>query len=391
MTAMSVVIDADQHLFEHRDTWRTFIDPAHREDALAIEDDDLGWSWLTWRGQRLYLAESQTPTDAKKIGDARTRQQAGLPPEDGERFDDAVPPEYRDATARLDALDRWGIDEAVLFPNFGLLFEQMLSDDLPALTANLRAANRYQAEAQQAGKGRLHPVGHLTLRDAAWAEEEIANLARAGIRLAMIGPAPVDGKPLSHPSLDRLWSAFVDHGVAPVFHVSGFEPPLHPAWYSSDSEAVDSVIGSVFLYVAPAVAIADMTINGVFERHPDLRLGVVELSANWVPMFLLNLDGASDFYALRHGSPLVDLPLRPSEYVRRNVRVSVLAYERPAHLVERISDEMFMYGSDWPHAEGIADPLGDYTRQVERLDYERRGRLLGDNVAWLMRQSLLPG
>jgi predicted TIM-barrel fold metal-dependent hydrolase len=262
----------------------------------------------------------------------------------------------------------------------------MLGVDLPALTANMRAANRWQAAARHAGKGRLNPVGHMTLRDAEWAEDEIANLAGAGIRLAMIGPAPVNGKPLSDPSLDRIWSAFVHHGVSPVFHVSGFEPPLHPAWYSTDKEPVDSVMGSVFLWVAPAVAVADMTINGVFERHPELRLGIVELSANWVPMFLLNLDGASDFYSLRHGGPLVDLPLRPSEYVKRNVRVSVLAYERPAHLVERVSDEMFMYGSDWPHAEGIADPLGDYTRQVEQLDDERRGRLLGDNVAWLLHQ-----
>ncbi|MCU1462558.1 MAG: hypothetical protein JWO37_2633 [Acidimicrobiales bacterium] len=384
MTGMSALIDADQHLFERRDTWREFIDPAQREDALAIEDDELGWSWLTWRGRRLYLAESQTPADARRIGATRVRVDAGLPPEDGERFDEAVPPEYHDPAARVAALDRWGLDEAVLFPNFGLLWETMLGVDLPALTANMRAANRWQAAARHDGGGRLNPVGHLTLRDAEWAEEEIANLAGAGIRLAMIGPAPVNGKPLSDPSLDRIWSAFVHHGVSPVFHVSGFEPPLHPAWYSTDKEPVDSVMGSVFLWVAPAVAVADMTINGVFERHPELRLGIVELSANWVPMFLLNLDGASDFYALRHGGPLMDLPLRPSEYVKRNVRVSVLAYERPAHLVERVSDEMFMYGSDWPHAEGIADPLGDYTRQVERLDDERRGRLLGDNVAWLL-------
>src|SRR5207302_8637881 len=57
--SMSVLIDADQHLFERRDTWREHIDPAQRDDALAIDDDELGWSWLTWRGQRLYLAENQ--------------------------------------------------------------------------------------------------------------------------------------------------------------------------------------------------------------------------------------------------------------------------------------------------------------------------------------------
>ena len=51
-----------------------------------------------------------------------------------------------------------------------------------------------------------------------------------GVRLAMIAPAPVDGKPLSHPDFDPVWAACSDEGVAPVFHVSGFESPLHPAW-----------------------------------------------------------------------------------------------------------------------------------------------------------------
>ena len=113
----------------------------------------------------------------------------------------------------------------------------------------------------------------------------------------MVAPAPVDGKPLSDPDFDPVWAAFSDEGVAPVFHVSEFESPLHPAWRTGEQEDGEQLFDSIFLYMAPAVALANLILNGVLERFPRLRIGVVELTASWVPHFLLHIDGASDFYA----------------------------------------------------------------------------------------------
>ncbi len=59
MTTDATVIDCDQHLYETRDLWRDHIDPVHRHLALAIEDDELGYPWVTWRGRRLQLADVQ--------------------------------------------------------------------------------------------------------------------------------------------------------------------------------------------------------------------------------------------------------------------------------------------------------------------------------------------
>src|SRR2546421_294335 len=157
MRAMTLILDCDSHLFESRTTWRDHIDPGMRDAALAIEDDELGWPWLTWRGQRLYPVESQVPGDAAIIGRERTR--------------------------RAD------------------------------------------------GNGRLLGVGHVTLADLDWLDDELDALAGAGIKLAMTAPAPVDGKRLSHPDLDRAWASFCDHDIAPVFHVGGFPSPFDPAWY----------------------------------------------------------------------------------------------------------------------------------------------------------------
>src|SRR2546423_4896248 len=111
-----MIIDGDQHIHEPRTMWREYADPSFRDDALAIEDDELGYAWLTWRGKRLYLAEVQHPAKAKEIGDARTRLQRGEPPEAS--YDELLEPAYTSAKARVDRLDEWGIDAAVLLPNF---------------------------------------------------------------------------------------------------------------------------------------------------------------------------------------------------------------------------------------------------------------------------------
>ena len=251
-----------------------------------------------------------------------------------------------------------GLAGAVVFPNFGLLWERPLSGDLTALKANMRAWNRWCATVTAEGGGRLWPVAHLTLRDPAWLDEELVALDRAGVRLAMIAPALVDGRPLSHPDHDGIWSSFIEHGVTPVFHVADQARLFDDGWFTDPSDQFVSVLDSVFLWAPPAVAVADLVVNGVLDRFPDLRVGVIELGAVWVPMFLMMLDGAWDFTSRLNGRTLADLSLRPSEYVARQVRVAAFHYEQPARLAR--SGDLFMACSDFPHSEGTADPLGGY-------------------------------
>jgi len=375
-------IDVDQHLFESRTTWSEHIELAHRSDALSISDDEAGWPWLTWRGTRLTPIEVPIPERSTLIGQDRLRRLRG------ERapasFEELVPDSYRCAGARLESLDRFGLDAAVMFPNYGLLWEQRLASDRVAQRANARAYNRFVADECGEGDGRLFGVAHVLLHDPAWAVEEIARVRAQGVRLAMIAPAPVDGKPLSHADFDPVWAAFSDHGVAPVFHVSEFESPLHPAWREGEHEDGEQLFDSIFLYLAPAVALANLILHGVLERFPRLRIGVVELTASWVPSFLLHIDGASDFYTQRHGEPFHELADRPSDYFLRQVRVAALPYEMPNRLVPKVGDDMFMIGSDWPHAEGVADPLAAAERAVAGLADPARANILGANAAWLL-------
>ena len=378
---MPSAVDSDQHLYESRTMWCDHIDPDRREDALRIVDDELGYPWLTWRDRKLQPADVQRPGETSALGTLHERIRSGRPPET--RYDDELPRDYWDAAARADRLAAMGVDEAVVFPNFGLLWERTLDAELTALTANMTAWNRWCASVATDGRGKVHPVAHVTLRDEQWLLAELARLQRDGVRLAMVAPAVVDGRPLSHRDHDAMWRAFVEHGVRPVFHVADQRRPFADAWYTDPADAFVSTLDSVFLWTAAALACTDLILNGTLERHPDLRIGIVELSAVWVPMFLMMLDGGSDFTARLNGRPLAPLPMRPSEYFRRQVRVSSFSYELPSRLIRQTGD-LYMCCSDYPHSEGTATPLADYAGSAIPLGPDDAPGLFRDNVSMLL-------
>jgi predicted TIM-barrel fold metal-dependent hydrolase len=376
---MTAVIDCDQHLYEARTMWRDHIDPAHASDALAIEDDELGYAWLTWRGRRLELADVQRPGQNEAIGAHRNAYRAGLPV--SYSFDEALPDDYWEPVARAKKIAEMGLDQAVLFPNFGLLWERALSGDLPALTANMGAWNRWCTVVADEGGGTLHPVAHLTLRDPQWLEQQLAMLSGGGVRMAMIGASPVDGRPLSHQDHDRIWSAFVEHGITPAFHVGEQQRAAADGWYGERPDNFVSPLDSVLLSVPPTVALTDLIVNGTLARHPDLRIGVIELGAIWVPTYLMMLEGGWEFTNRLNGRPPVELDLRPSEYFRRQVRVAAFSYEMPQRLMASVGD-LFMACSDYPHAEGTAQPLADYAGQD--LEPSASPGLFTGNAAFLL-------
>jgi hypothetical protein len=380
------IIDSDQHLYEPRTLWLDHIDPPLRDEALRIDDDAVGTPHVRWRGQDLGMAEVQIPGRSAEIGEHHRRARAGLPPL--ERYDEALPRDYWEPAARLAKLADLGVDEAVLFPNYGLLWERALHASLPALLANMTAWNRWCAMVAQEGRGRLHPVAHLTLRDLPWLERQLDELARAGVRLGMIAPALVDGRPLSHPAHDRAWAAFCDHGITPVFHVASQPRVFSDAWYPDDQRPFVPALDAVFIYVPAALACTDLILNGTLERFPDLRLGIVELASIWVPLFLMMLDGGTAFTRQINGFEPISLPLQPSDYFRRQVRVSSFSYESPPRLAEQLGTDLFMCCSDYPHSEGTSTPITDYAATGLDARAGAAPPFFSDNVSFLLRKPV---
>ena len=373
------VIDADSHLYETRTLWRDHTEAGRRDQALSIIDDDLGYPWLLLGDQRIEVLGIHRPGDTSQSGAFRDRLRRGVVADT--RYDD-MPRDYWEPTARLATLDALGIDESILLPNCGIMWERALTSDLAATTLNMTAWNRWAVEVAEHGRGRLHPVGHLTLRDPDWFEDEVKRLASGGVRLAMIAPALVDGRRLSHPDHERMWASLADHGVGVVFHIAQYEPPLDDAWNEGDPDWSNPFLSSVFMWTAPALALADLTGRGVLARHPDLRIGIIELMSAWVPLFLLQLDGAFKFYETFNGQPLTTMELTPADYVRRQVRIASFPFEHPERLAA-MTGEIFMFGSDYPHPEGLADPVAEFTRVTGTRPSDAPA-FYRNNAAWLL-------
>ena len=139
---------------------------------------------------------------------------------------------------------------------------------------------------------------------------------------------------------------------------------------------------TIFLWTAAALALTDLILNGVLERHPDLRFGIMELSAIWVPLHLQMMDGGHRF-AARFNGESTPLSMAPSDYFRRQVRVAAFSFERADVLTRRAGD-LFMACSDYPHTEGTLTPLEDY--RAANTTPEERPAFFSDNVGYLLRE-----
>ena len=230
------IIDSDQHLYESRTLWLEHIDPALRDEALRIEDDATGTPRLRWRGQR---ARHRRGAGARAHG----RGRRAAPPRP--RRPAAARALRRGAAARLlgaggarsPSSPTLGVDEAVLFPNYGLLWERTLHASLPALLANMAAWNRWCATVAQEGRGAA-ASGRAPARCAiptGWRRSSPRWPRRRapGDDRAVAGRRPAAVASRRTTACGRRSA---HHGITPVFHVADQPRPFADAWYTDERE-----------------------------------------------------------------------------------------------------------------------------------------------------------
>jgi predicted TIM-barrel fold metal-dependent hydrolase len=418
---MSIVLDADQHLYERPDLWKTYCDPARRHLAAEILPDELGY----WRmnvpalGRRGGICAISTPGDGfSSYGKFYERYQQGLP--SIVDYSKDLPEAYWSPSARVAKLDEWGIDRAICFFNFGMGWPRMVPKSrVDIFRTNMEAWNRWIVDVHKESKGRLLPVGTVSLRggDLTWLDQQLEYLGSNGIKAALFTYGLIDGRRPSHPDHDRAWASFVEHGITPVLHVQDSDEHasgLQAEWLEHDDHAFPA-LDIVFATVGIQVTIADMILNGVFDRFPSLKVLCVEASATWVlPLLgetgrtrtastgsleggtgsvatmdageILSPNGTSldVAYRLRSagaGKPLYPLEMPPSEYLLRNVRVALTAAEPVGLYLANGMEDMIMFGGDYPHPEGLASPREDFEKAVGELPGAAHDKFFGGNAA----------
>ncbi|MBI1185808.1 MAG: amidohydrolase family protein [Alphaproteobacteria bacterium] len=276
--------------------------------------------------------------------------------------------------------------------NFGL--DQ--GDDLDLCYAAASAHNTMMADFCSVDR-RLLGVAYAPLEDfvraKACAEEAIASGAKA----IMIPSRLPQHHAHSHVGFDPLWAAIQEAGLPVLFHVGG-EEKLNPIYKENglppvkDFHGGDDNFTSVSYMPIPNSAmqtIATLIFDGVFDRFPKLKWGAIELGASWLPGWMRAMDSAAGAF-IRNEARLQKLSAKPSEIVRRQLRVTPYPHEDAGWIAANAGPEVCLFSSDYPHVEGGRNPLKRFDASVQNLAPDAIDAFYAGNFIDLMGEGLAP-
>lgn len=359
-----VVHDADSHIFEPPGTAERHADPGIR-DRLAEALRSLAWT-----------PEAEAALARQRDAAFRARDPDEIMMRKNQLAPGAVLAEDRPA-----ALDLLGFASQLVFTTTYLEPLRTLErgSDLDLSYGLALAHNRAIVEFCSADR-RLLPVGYLPLGDIERAIRAAAQAIELGVAALMIPSHPLRTCSQSHVGFDPIWARAEEAGVPIVFHVGG-EQPMDPVYKNNglppvpDFHGGDANFTSVsYLAIpyAPMQTLGTMIYDGVLDRFPRLRIGVIELGASWVPGWMHALDSGADAFR-KNEVRLQRLSLKPSELVRRQVRVTPYPHEPAGWVVHNAGPEIAMFSSDYPHVEGGRNPLRRFEASLAGCsDAERR-------------------
>ncbi len=297
------------------------------------------------------------------------------------------------ADDRPRALDLLGFRSQLIFNTFhnSRLHDLEHSADLDLAYAAARAHNRGMVEFCSVDR-RLLPTCYVPLADPERAIQVTEEAFRQGAAALLVASGCPPSFSPSHLDLFGVWARAEEADIPIVFHVGGTGQLIDPHYFVNglpiphDFHGGDENFRSVDFMgipVPPAQTLATMIFDGVLERFPELRIGVIEQGAIWVPSWLRQMESAFEAFA-RHEERLQALSMRPSDYVHRQVRFTPYPTEDVGWIIEQGGADLPMFSSDYPHVEGGRRPverfeasLGDATEGVRQKFYE-------DNFLFLM-------
>ena len=352
--------DADSHIMELPMWLSEYADPAHRS---AIGPYSLGASGPQGVAERMIArAEARAGSEAE-----RAEHEAKLMLR---KSWDAYGAFHKEDRRR--ALDLLGFQAQLVFSTFAASqIERAATVELSyaATRALSRAIVDFCTD-----DPRLLPVGFVPLTVPERAIEETRFALDAGIKGMTISPLPPETHSITHPSLHPLYALLEERGVPLLFHVEGDAPRKVASGFSKNGwtgqtdfhGGGENFTGMLYMAVShwTEIALSALIFDQVLELFPKLKVGVIELGALWVPAWLRRLEIVRDTFG-RTESRIGELPLRPREYVERQVRITPYPTEDVGWLIDSCGPSLFMFSSDYPHVEGGRHPLKRFNASLE--------------------------
>jgi len=269
-----------------------------------------------------------------------------------------IDPAYREPEARLKVMDAQGLVGCFLFPTLGVGLEAALEHDPEMAHAVFHAFNEWLADDWTLDfQGRIFPAPMISLLDPRRALEEAAWALEHGAKVVVMRSGPVKDprghRAPGHPAHDPVWKLLDESGILVAYHSgeSGYGFLAEQWGRGAEFEAFryDAFRQIVTGHRPIHDTIAALVCDGVFDRFPNLRVATIESGSDWMPLLLRALGKA---YKQRPG----EFGRKPTDAVREHVWVSPYYEDDLLALRDAIGADHIVFGSDWPHAEGLAEP-----------------------------------
>jgi predicted TIM-barrel fold metal-dependent hydrolase len=376
------VFDVDNHMYENTDAFLKFLPPEYEGVVKYIGEDRRTRIAIKDRIDRAVpnpTFQRVAPPGGQQDDPLHRRSIAGL-----DAFFDVEP--------RYALMQEFGIDRALMWPTLSSVIEQAMPDDPRAVQVVFHALNQWMYEHWTFGyEDAVFPTPAISLSILDRAIEELEWVTERGARIVYISTAPVSGfggrRSIALPEFDPFWELMQEKGVVAGFHqVVNRRFPVDLAELDGTGEG-----GGYFQLppypTAPFRAlttprwqvsdfIASMVGHGMLTRFPRLKIAIVEFFTDWVrPM-------VRQFQEAYERAPQM-FEEEPMAVLRRNVFLHVFHDPDPMELISMVGVDNCMFGSDFPHPEGLRDPLA-FCEEITSMSQADQERVMGGNLARLM-------
>ena len=382
------IFDADNHLYETEDAFTKFLPDRYKGaiDYVQVR----GRTKIVVRGQISEYIPNPTFEVVARPGAQEEYYRVGNPDGKSRREIYGEPmkaiPAFRAPAPRLELMDEQGLDRTLMFPTLASLLEERMKDDVELTHAAIHALNEWLYETWQFDyEGRIFTTPVITLPIVERAIEELEWVVERGARVVLIRPAPVPGlhgpRSFGLPEFDPFWEKVVEHDVFVAFHSSdsGYSR-FTGEWAGKQTEMLPfqpNAFRMMSTWRPVEDAAASLICHNTLSRHPGLKVGFIENGSTWVRPLLENL---ADVYKKMPQEFMEN----PVEVFKRQVHISPFWEEDLGKLADLIGPTQVLFGSDYPHPEGLEVP-STYIDDMAHVDAETMRLVMGGNLARLMR------
>ena len=234
---------------------------------------------------------------------------------------------------------------------------------------------------------RLMGVGVIPLHEPELAMVELDFAIKSGLEAIWVPHYACGDRSPGHLALDPFWRKLSEEGIPFLMHVGGSPLQLDKSWSDNGKPPSKDWMGGgenvrakdmVVMHQGPETFVSMMVLDGVFERHPELKGASVELGAGWVPEMLQRLDYVVKTWS-RVDKNLSEIKRKPSEQLIEQMAFTPFHHEDVSMLMDASHLELYLFSSDYPHVEGTSDPIGRFERFLGDRDERTKNLFYSEN------------